>query len=398
MRRLTSNSVGDHNRRMSGETEHNDADVFTSPKPHHVSDVDTWQKPDLNYFVFVVLTFLFGFIGLDHMYLRSNGTAFKKLLLNVFGLGIWYVWDIIQVLKDGKLVRQHGLNSPFDWIRGIGRGMFKPIPADLSKEEARKQGKGPQYAAPKSFFIYSLLAICLGIFGADKFYLGNNWQGMAKIFSVFNIFLFLFGILWVLWDAVHAYFMTESILEKGIAPPIPFSWVFKPISADIFKVVEVKETPEDDGGFLSRLPIPSIPALPWRDLYRELVVPVLQPTVGTAVQNANKVVSIGTKVVGLGTTALAAGPGFVGNLASQVGDQAVQQASGTSIDAVQQAAAQIAATRQATSYTGGGYNRSHNNISQEGGGPGPILAGAFTALILAGGLKGFYDFFSKQVN
>jgi hypothetical protein len=42
-------------------------------------------------------------------------------------------------------------------------------------------------------------------------------------------------------------------------------------------------------------------------------------------------------------------------------------------------------------------------MAQKGGeryeptsGPGPVIAGSLTALILAGGLKGFYDFISKQ--
>ena len=357
------------------------------PVPHHISDVDTWGHPDRSYFIFVILTFLFGFFGLDHMYLRSNDTAFKKLLLNIFGLGIWYIWDIIQVLQDGKVIRKHGLNSPFDWIRGIGRGMFKPFSLDA---KGKGKGKGihdnkdeKEYAAPKDYFIYTLLAITLGVIGADKFYLGQNWQGLAKLFSVFNIFLFLFGILWVFWDAAHAYFMTKSILEKDVTPPLPFSWFFSPIKADIFKVQEVKEEPVEEGGFFSRLPIPSIPILPWREMYRELVVPILQPTVGNAINNASKVASVGTKVANLGATALGEGPGFAADLGNQVAQQAEKQVQGTSIDAVQNVAAATAAQRQ----TGGAHES----------GPGPIVAGAITALLLAGGLKGFYDFLSKQV-
>ena len=376
-------------------------DIFANPVPHHISDVDTWGHADRNYFVFVALTFLFGFVGLDHMYLRSNETAFKKLVLNVCGLGIWYVWDIIQVLKDGPVVRKHGLNSPFDWIRGIGRGMFVPLPMDKeAKNNAPKTGGGDvgnagngankvEYAAPKDYFLYTLLAVFLGIFGADKFYLGSNWQGLAKLFSVFNIFLFLFGILWVLWDAVHAYFMTKSVLEKGVAPPMPFSWFFSPIDSNIFKVQEVKEEKEESG-FLSRLPIPSLPVMPWKAIYNELVVPLLQPTVGNTINNASKVVSIGTKAAGLATTALAAAPGFVGNVGQEMEAAAMQQANqiarGTTVDAVQAAAQSTAAQRQ----TGGAKDNQ--------GGPGPIIAGALTAILIAGGLKGFYDFLSKQVN
>jgi type IV secretory pathway VirB6-like protein len=124
-------------------------------------------------------------------------------------------------------------------------------------------------------------------------------------------------------------------------------------------------------------------------LYNELVVPVLQPTVGSAVNNASKVVSVGTKAIALGNTVLQSAPGFAADLGQQVGQQAIQEAErvGTSVDAVQAAAATAAAQRQ----TGGGHTSSHTS------GPGPILAGALTALLLAGGLKGFYDFLSKQV-
>ncbi len=382
-----------HNRGMSSSKDTSDTTTggFAEPVPHHVSDVDTWGHADRNYFVFVALTFLFGLFGVDHMYLRSNSTAFKKLLLNIFGLGIWYFWDIIQVLKDGRTVRQHGLNSPFDWIRGIGRGMFVALPMDggsnssANKDQKDKKDK-KEYAAPKSYFIYTLLAIGLGAFGADKFYLGQTWQGAAKIFSVFNIFLFLFGILWVVWDAVHAYFMTDSILKDGVTAPLPFSWFFSPVNADIFKVTEVKEEPAEKGGW--GLPF-SFPSLPWSGLYKELVVPILQPTVGSAIQNANKVASVATGVAALGNSALASAPGFVGNLTGQMEQEAVAAANrtvGTTVEAVQAAAA------TANQQTGGG-RRGHEN----GGGPGPIIAGALTAILIAGGLKGTYDFVSKQL-
>ncbi len=379
-------------------------DIFGTPEPHHISDMEMWQHADLNYFIFVALTFLFGFVGLDHMYLRSNETAFKKLLLNVFGLGIWWIWDIIQVMKDGKLVRKHGLNSPFDWIRGIGRGMFVPLPADAPKGNNAGNKKEPpkEYAAPKSYFVYTLLAVFLGIFGADKFYMGQNWQGAAKLFSVFNIFLFLFGLLWVAWDAVHAYFMTKSVMEDGITPPIPYSWFFQPIKTDVFKVQEVKEGAQEEAPKSFGFSLPGISI--FRDAYRELVVPILQPTVGTAIANANKAVSVGTKVVALGTTALGAAPTLAGTVGSDMEKQAdaaaaaalqqQQQPLGTTVGAVQSVAAAAQANR---AQTGGGSHDYRQPAESSSHGPGPILAGAFTAILLAGGLKGFYDFAAKQV-
>ena len=53
------------------------------PPPHvtHVSDVRTWKAPDRDFTVFLVLSLLpfAGFLGLDHVYLRSHRTALQKL-------------------------------------------------------------------------------------------------------------------------------------------------------------------------------------------------------------------------------------------------------------------------------------------------------------------------------
>jgi len=35
-------------------------------------------------------------------------------------------------------------------------------------------------------------------------------------------------------------------------------------------------------------------------------------------------------------------------------------------------------------------------LREDSAGPGPVIAGALTAVVLAGGLKGFYDVISKQ--
>jgi TM2 domain-containing membrane protein YozV len=359
----------------------------TDPVPHHVSDVDTWGHPDRNYYVFVALTFFLGFFGLDHVYLRSYDTATKKLLMNVLGFGMWYVWDLIQVSREGQLIRKEGLNSPLDWIRGIGRGTFVPLPSDGAQEG------GKQYAAPKSYVMYTVLAILLGFVGADKFYIGKTWQGVAKVFSVFNIFLFMFGLLWVAWDGFNAFFRTPSVLKDGISVPFPYNFLFRDTvdAQKLFKVVEVKEEePGKPWSFMDMLPalpsLPSLPILPWRELYRELVVPLLQPTVGVTIQRANTAVDIARNAASLGTSTLAKAPGMVAELAQTVTSLPSSPLGAPStIDAIQQ----IANAKQATrGQTGGGQ-------VSETGGPGPVLAGALTALLIAGGAKGLYDYIGK---
>ncbi len=203
--------------------------------PHHISDVDTWGHPDRNYYIFIVLSFLFGFLGLDHYYLRSYDTGFKKMIVNILGLGFWYFWDLIQIMRDGKTIRTEGINSPLDWIRGIGRGTFTAPPPQGGADTQN-------FEAPKSYLVYTFLAVCFGWLGADRFYIGETVQGFAKLFSVFNIFLFLFGLIWIAWDAYNAFFRTKSIMADGITSPPPYNFFFKkPIDAKaLFSVVEVK--------------------------------------------------------------------------------------------------------------------------------------------------------------
>ena len=123
-------------------------DQSTYPLPSKqtnlLSDVSVWKHSDRNYFTFVILSVIFGFFGLDHFYLRSFGTGFAKLISNFTMFGFWYFYDLIQILSEKNNIQTYGLNSPLDWIRGIGRGTF-----DFSQKETHE--------SQKSFFIYGLL-------------------------------------------------------------------------------------------------------------------------------------------------------------------------------------------------------------------------------------------------
>lgn len=188
----------------------------------HFSDIDTWKYPDRNYYLFITLSILFGFFGIDHFYLRSFGTGMQKLLVNIFTLGMWYFWDIIQIMCDGKKIRIEGLDSPFDWIRGIGRGVFVDPKERLKMLNDPSQ---PIIRTKKDIVIYALLTIMFGIFGFDKIYMGHPWQAAGKFLSTVNI-TFLFGLMWIVWDIVHVVFYTESFLKDGVTIPMPFSFLF----------------------------------------------------------------------------------------------------------------------------------------------------------------------------
>ena len=193
---------------------------------------------------------------------------------------MWYWWDLIQIVKDGSKIRKDGLNSPFDWIRGIGRGVFTPL--------EQKEGE-PLYVSKRSYLIYAFLAVFFGWLGADKFYIGEFLQGCAKLFSCFNIFIFLFGWLWVLWDSFHAIFLLNNVLKDGISPPIPYSMLFpESTNGDMFLVNHIYDKSEDSVGILDwvakTFQFPSVPVFPWKTMYNELVVPFMTPQLVKAIQ------------------------------------------------------------------------------------------------------------------
>jgi TM2 domain-containing membrane protein YozV len=411
---------------------------------HHISDIDTWKHADRNYFVFVILSVLLGLLGADHFYLRSFHTGMMKIVFNIFTLGMWHYWDLIQIVYDGRKIREEGLTSPFDWICGIGRGVFTSAKTDADSKK---------YVAEKSYLIYAALAIFFGFLGADKFYMGETWQGIAKVLSVFNIFLFLFGFLWVLWDSFHALFMTKSILENGISAPLPYNMFFKEaIDGKQFLVTHLV-TPEDaaKGGFggidlnpfslfnklkdeLEKvLPTVPIPTVSYKGLYSDLVVPFMTPTVVAAINASKSTDPIlkmpelpdaptmpGLAKFGLPTTLPTGVPSLpslptvpsvpsagIGMPISQAPAAATVAAPAAPIPAnlppmpspaVNAAAAAVTAPNGAKAAFAPTPIQKHSGGARNEftAGPGPAIAGVLTAVVLAGGLKGFYDIISKQ--
>ena len=340
---------------------------------HHISDVIFWGgHPDRNYYVFVVLSILFGFFGADHFYLRSYATGTQKFLFNLVSLGMWHWWDIGQIVGSGEKIRKEGLSGPFDWMQGIGRGTFMPFSTEIKEDDAK-------YEAPKSYILYTFLAVFFGWLGMDKFYLGNWGQGLLKLISCFNLFLILFGWLWVLWDAAHAFFMTDSILRNGISPPIPYSLLFtEAISPEIF--LSKKVVPEAPGAV-------STGFVDWT-----------RSNLGQPHKNGLSFGEVMTNVVNTANTAHtniahhAAKAAVVANAALNAAVNAANAPATPHVNAAPPAAPQAAppAAPQAApahpAQTGGGRSD----------GPGPVIAGALSALVLAGGLKAFYDVISKQ--
>lgn len=122
-----------------------------------------------------------GIFGLDHFYLRSPLTGLAKLL-TLGGVGIWWLWDALQVFTEEERVVKYGLSAPFDLMLGIGQGMITD---------------GPTHYEQRSTFSLWQIAAIFGFAGFDSFLIGKWAQGSRKIVE----FLFLLSGLIILVTA-----------------------------------------------------------------------------------------------------------------------------------------------------------------------------------------------------
>ena len=79
---------------------------------------------------------LSGFLGLDHYAINSQFTGMMKLIVNIFTLGSWYVYDIVQIYNTEN-ISSKGLKFPFFESGNIGAGSIDETP--MSKNNNNTQ-------------------------------------------------------------------------------------------------------------------------------------------------------------------------------------------------------------------------------------------------------------------
>ena len=127
---------------------------------------DKVPRPDREYRLLTILAIVLGVIGADHFYLRSPKTGFLKMI-TMGGFGLWWLWDIAQLLTEKARVLSYGMSTPFDLTTGIGQGMITD--------------QDTNYKSKSSYSLWSWSTI-FGLFGFDSFFvMKNNGQGARKL-------------------------------------------------------------------------------------------------------------------------------------------------------------------------------------------------------------------------
>lgn len=186
----------------------------------HWTDINGVPMPDRSLGTLFWISLLGGVFGLDHFYLRSPLTGLLKLI-TFGGIGLWYLWDVLQISTEADRVKLYGLSTPLDITTGIAQGMITDA---------------TNYTQPTSFIAYAALAMLgLEALAEGKFALlirrvcdaaafipatihaltATNTLGVRVVSAVFAV---IFGIfLFLPWLAVVAAVVGGA--EDGISIP-----------------------------------------------------------------------------------------------------------------------------------------------------------------------------------
>lgn len=203
-----------------------------------------WGGPSIPYWILATATILFGFIGLDHLLLRSPTSALIKFITNMLTLGLWYFYDIMQIIGDKEKVMNYGLTAPLYGPLGIGAGMFTDNQPDVPKSKS-----------PWRFLLYSILVFLP--FGLDSAVGGDTAGGVVKfictIIPIFWPILFF----WMIYSIGRLYLFPEPLFTEGIDRPFPVNFFIDKKGTSELGPKTVPESGEFNSnyqGFLGLLP------------------------------------------------------------------------------------------------------------------------------------------------
>lgn len=349
---------------------------------------DFWGGPWYPYWSLMLMTVLGGLFGLDHFFLRSPLTAMAKLVVNIFGFGLWYFYDILQIVTDKETVMKHGLSAPFWGGTGIARGMFRD--------------GAPNQTLSKSPFRYMAFSILSLIqpFGVESYVAGDSSAAFFR-FAVFLFMFFLwpllpFTLVWTLWNAIQAWFLPKRLFEGPSKRFWPFSYKFLlgPEGPNKLGPKDEGMPPpgsESKGGFFSMLLLPFVAFFKWLGSLVGLI-----PGVGPAVVATGAAVEATAGAVEAGAETAKASAEAATQVVKEAGDQ---------IPKVMEAAGDVAATAASSiqGLPGAGKEASaalRNSMKQLGGGnpldldfdmtlASPALA---TGLLILVSLGGYFAF------
>jgi hypothetical protein len=180
-----------------------------------------WGGTVLPFWVMMLFTAfpLTGFFGIDHLLFRSPSTALSKFLVNIFTLGMWYVYDMLQVFGDKNFVKEYGFSKPAVGPAGLALDYFRGITGSDTLGQSKS-------GIISILLFIGYLSTLLIPFGISNFVAGDIKGGVAKFLFSFGVW----GIIWIpfffvtgIFENFYAITDTEKVFTKGAVRPPPIT-------------------------------------------------------------------------------------------------------------------------------------------------------------------------------
>ena len=164
---------------------------------------------------------LTGFFGIDKFVLRSPTTAIFKLLVNIFFLGAWYVYDIVQLLTDSEFVGKYGFSNIYG-VSGHGYRFLSGISESKVDEYRNASPYNGGFLSGILYLFFLLTTLAIGFTGLPMILAGDFYGGLIKLFTNFLILPFVFNFVYQFID----FFKSISLEKDGISHPWPMYPMF----------------------------------------------------------------------------------------------------------------------------------------------------------------------------
>lgn len=196
-----------------------------------------WGGPWYPYWTLVTFTVLGGLFGLDHFWLRSPTTGALKFISNILTLGLWWVYDMIQVFGEKDTVMKHGLSAPFIGPLGIGAGMFVDNQPGVTTARSPLRWMG-------------YLLLMLTPFGLDYMVAGDSNGAFAKLSSIIFPLMWPISFVWFFVTLYYTVVTPKKLFTEGTLRFFPFSLFLDPKGPCVLGPVDVPNRPDgcDPGG------------------------------------------------------------------------------------------------------------------------------------------------------
>lgn len=212
-----------------------------------------WEGSSLPFIFYVCLAIfpLTGFFGVDQLLFFSPVTAAQKAFVNIFTLGLWYFYDMMQVLGDRKNVEEYGLSRPLFGPSGLAYQFFNRVTnLFVSSKDDLPQGQG---FMSLGFFIAYFMTIFVP-FGLSSFLAGDINGGIAKFILTILFFTIPFLFLWNLFEVSTLLWNPRDTFEKGVPriPPFTATMDLRALATNFTKPSVLEEMGKPTGTIFSR--------------------------------------------------------------------------------------------------------------------------------------------------